>query len=276
MAGYKQLSHTAEEIDETIRSEQTHVNDTSAHTNDAERASWNAKANAADVYTIAAANAAFLGRTETAAAAVLDGAGGNIAEQFAGIKTDKTPWRWGYAYDSSGATGWHKIASCVHRSAFSALRSVTFLIVQSSAAMGILNVRLLCASGSTVALSNARAQWLCRSSNLASEDFIVTASVENGSVSAGLWARIAASQASCKVVILENSNRSVQSDEGDYWQTLISSVPSETYTTSDFMIVPSDTLIAKYDSNGNDIAIKLAELESRLAALESAAATTAE
>lgn len=49
MAEYKQLAHTAEEIDQAIEDEKTHSADTVSHITSLERETWNKKANTSDI-----------------------------------------------------------------------------------------------------------------------------------------------------------------------------------------------------------------------------------
>lgn len=217
----------------------------------------------------------YLGKTETAAAAAKDGAGGNIAEQFADIAVKNSS---GLVYTGSNQQGWHKAAECAFSEANSGRRIASFYISgTTSSVSGILNVNVISANSNTLAVGSLAARWGYRSNTINPENFVLVANLENDKIIAELWVKLTSSWQAYNFIRLRSVKLQTEIYDDTAWKACNSVVASESYpTVYDLTYVSVDDSAAKYDASGNDIATKLASLESRLVALESAAATTAE
>lgn len=169
--------------------------------------------------------------------------------------------------------GWHKAAECSFSDAYTGSRRATFL-VSSLKNSGILTVMIQSKTGSTLALDNVYATWESRTNGIDVNSFVVIGKLENDRLIGELWVNLKAQYTAYIFTTLDSTTRiaNIYTNNAIWesgWKSCSSSTASTSYPTDyDKLTVSSDYSTAKYDSDGNDIAAKLAALEKRIAALE--------
>lgn len=221
----------------------------------------------ADRYTKEESDAKYLGKTETAAAAVLDSAGGNIAEQFATINTRTTSIANGYVYSgSTGSNKWYKAAEVSLSEAF-ACRASTFLVSSTTgASCGILSLILVSKSSSDFGINYARAIW-SSNNGITVSNFVVVAKLVNGIITAELWVKITGTYVSYKFARLMASERATIS--GDIGWSLVTSTTGQDNYPTDY----DTTFVSTDDNTGYNLQNKISDLESRIAAVNAQMST---
>lgn len=283
MAEYKDLIHTAEEIDKAIEDEKLHTADTTTHTCAEEKARWdnaanqiNNKANKSEVYTRNEID----GQHAEMQAAIDENAAETASNKSDILSLDKNKmgYDYGYAYaQNASSTGWFKLASFKCEDTSANIAIATFYITGINCEQnGLLTVSVMANTGVGNGISSLGCSWAYVGTNyngivtIKPNDFKVVANVNGGYIDVELWCAVTTAYSGFKARLMNFEGRVVFHEINNV--TLYKSNTGEIKSTG--LNNPDNASLSRERASIDGLSVLLNDFETRLKALETASAQT--